>query len=82
MAEGKGKAKTEAEEEGGYLWRKIVELTQTAFRDGNLAEETTWQTVVLIPKGKGEFSGNRAGGGNLEIANINPSPPSHEDKTP
>ena len=30
-----------------------MELTQTAFRDGNLAEEATWQTVVLIPKGKG-----------------------------
>ena len=26
--------------------------------------------------------GNRAGGGNLEITNINPSPPAHDDKTP
>ena len=34
-----------------------MELTQTAFRDGNLAEEATWQTVVIIPKGKGEFWG-------------------------
>ena len=36
---------------------KVVDLTQTAFRDGTLAEEATWQTVVLIPKGKGEFWG-------------------------
>ena len=32
-------------------------MTQTAFREGKLAEEATWQTVVLIPKGKGEFRG-------------------------
>ena len=31
---------------------------------------------------EGGVSGNRAGGGNLEIANINPSPPAHDDKTP
>ena len=36
---------------------KVVEMTQTAFRDGKLAEEATWQTVMLIPKGKGEFWG-------------------------
>ena len=35
----------------------MVEITQTAFRDGKLAEEATWQTVVLIPKGKREFRG-------------------------
>ena len=57
MAEEKGKAKTATEEEGEDLWGKVVELTQTAFRDGNLAEEATWQTVILIPKGKGEFRG-------------------------
>ena len=32
-------------------------MTQTTFREGKLAEEATWQTVVLIPKGKGEFRG-------------------------
>ena len=32
-----------------------MELMQTAFRDGNLAEEANWQTVVMVPKGKGEF---------------------------
>ena len=30
---------------------------QTAFREGKLAEEATWQAVVMIPKGKGEFWG-------------------------
>ena len=57
MAEDKGKAKTATEEEREDWWGKVVELTHTAFRDGNLAEEATWQTVVLIPKGKGEFWG-------------------------
>ena len=38
------------------MWGKVVEITQTAFR-GKLAEEAAWQTVVLIPKGKGEFRG-------------------------
>ena len=57
MAEKKGKEKTEAEEEGEEMWGKVVEMKQTAFRDGKLAEEAAWQTVVLIPKGKGEFWG-------------------------
>ena len=39
------------------MWGKVVEMTQTAFRDGKLAEEEAGQTVVLIPKGKGEFRG-------------------------
>ena len=34
-----------------------MELIQTAFRDGELAEEATWQAVVLTPKGKGEYRG-------------------------
>ena len=33
--------KTATEEEGEDLWGKFVELTQTAFREGNLAEEAT-----------------------------------------
>ena len=41
MAEEKGEEKTEAEEEGRELWRKVVEITQTAFREGKLAEEAT-----------------------------------------
>ena len=57
LAEEKGEVKTEAEEECGELWGKVVEITQTAFREGKLAEEATWQTVVLIPKWKREFRG-------------------------
>ena len=57
MEEEQGKTKTVTEEEGEDLWGKVVELTQTAFREGNLAEEATWQMVVMIPKGKEEFRG-------------------------
>ena len=32
-------------------------MVQTAFRDGVLAEEATWQAVVLIPKGKKDYRG-------------------------
>ena len=34
-----------------------MELVQTVFRDGDLAEEATWQAVVLIPKGKKDYRG-------------------------
>ena len=55
--EEKGEEKTEAEEEGRDLWGKLVELIQTAFREGEMVEEATRQTVVLIPKGKKEYRG-------------------------
>ena len=42
LAEEKGEEKMEAEEEGKDLWGKLVELTQTAFREGEMAEEATW----------------------------------------
>ena len=51
--EGEQEAQTEAE---GH-WGRVVEIIQTAFRDGELAEEVTWQAVVLIPKGKGDYRG-------------------------
>ena len=35
----------------------VVDLIQTAFREGMLAEEATWQAVVLIPKGKKDYQG-------------------------
>ena len=47
--EGEQEAQMEAE---GH-WGRVVEIVQTAFRERELAEETTWQAVVLIPKGKG-----------------------------
>ena len=34
-----------------------MELTQLAFREGEMVEEATWQTVVLILKGKKEYKG-------------------------
>ena len=55
--EEKGEEKTEAEEEGGELWVKVVEITQTAFREVKLVEEATWQTVVIISKGKRGYRG-------------------------
>ena len=50
----KGEGKTVGEEGGPTEphWENLVELIQTAFREGELAEEATWQAVVLIPKGK------------------------------
>ena len=50
---GESERRTEAE---GH-WERVVELIQTAFRDGELAEEATWQAVVLILKGKGDYRG-------------------------
>ena len=38
-------------------WGRVVEIIQTAFREGELAEESTWHAVVLIPKGKGDYRG-------------------------
>ena len=53
----KGEDKTEGEEEGGGHWEKLVDLVQTAFQEGEMAEEATWQTVALIPKGRKEYRG-------------------------
>ena len=47
----------EGQTEAEGHWRRVVEIIQTAFRDGELAEEVTWQAVVLIPKGKGDYRG-------------------------
>ena len=42
---------------GGRNWAWFVDLVQPAFRDGDLAEEATWQAVVLIHKGKKDYQG-------------------------
>ena len=34
-----------------------MDLVHAAFQEGNLAEEATWQAVVLIPKGMKEYQG-------------------------
>ena len=41
-----------ATQEGADNCTRFVDLVQTAFREGKLTEESTWQSVVLIPKGK------------------------------
>ena len=33
----------------------MVSIVHAVFQDGTLAEECTWQTFVLIPKGEGDF---------------------------
>ena len=52
----KGEEKTEVEEEEPH-WENIVELIQTTFQEGELAEEATCQAVVMIPKGRQEYRG-------------------------
>ena len=47
-------AQTETEADN---WARVMDLVQSAFQEGNLAEEATWQTVVLIPKGKKYYRG-------------------------
>ena len=38
-------------------WTRFVDLVQSVFWEGKLAEEATWQAVVLIPKGKKDYRG-------------------------
>ena len=78
LAVEKGEGKTEEEEEGGELWEKLVDLVQTAFREGEMAEEATWQTVVLIPKGRKEYMGYWASGGDVEGCGGDLTSPAHD----
>ena len=55
--DGGGRGEREGQTEAEGHWGRVVELIQTAFRDGELAEEATWQAVVLTPKGKGDYRG-------------------------
>ena len=52
-----GRTETTEEQEGteSENWTRVVDLVQAAFREGKLAEEATWQVVVLIPKGKKDY---------------------------
>ena len=38
-------------------WKKIVSNVQAEFLEGGLAEDCTWQKVVLFPNGKRDFRG-------------------------
>ena len=42
---------------GTENWARVIELVQTAFRDGELSEEIILQVVVLIPKGEKDYRG-------------------------
>ena len=53
----KGRLETTAAQEGAENWTRFVDLVQAAFREGKLAEEATWQAVVLISEGKKDYWG-------------------------
>ena len=55
--DGGGGRERERRTEDERHWERVVELIQTAFWDGELAEEATWQAVVPISKGKGDYLG-------------------------
>ena len=38
-------------------WLKFVDFVQTELREGFLVGGTTWHTVLLLPKGTGNFRG-------------------------
>ena len=47
--DGGGGVERECQTEAEGHWGRVVKLIQTAFRGGDMAEEVTWQAVVLIP---------------------------------
>ena len=53
--EGTTEFQTATEPTEAANWAMVVELVHTAFREGKLAEEATWQAVILIPKGKKDY---------------------------
>ena len=40
-----------------HRWENMVRLIHLAFAEGELTEELTWATMLLLPKGKGEYRG-------------------------
>ena len=40
-----------------YNWARVVDLVQSALREGKLTEEAMWQAMVRIPKGKKDYWG-------------------------
>ena len=47
----------EGEDAEPEAWQSVVKLVQTAFETGELPTELFWSTVVLLPKGGGDFRG-------------------------
>ena len=58
-------------------WDMMVDLVNTAFREGRLEEETTWQAVVLLPKGENDYRGIGPRGGDVEGSGGNFKSPAH-----
>ena len=52
-----GQGRRNDDRTGAEKWARVVELVQTAFREGDLAEESTWLAVFLIPKGEKDYRG-------------------------
>ena len=48
-------AEMETETPDASNWRNVMELFQTDLWYVLLADQATWQAVVLIPKGGGKF---------------------------
>ena len=40
-----------------YHWKKVVELVKVALQERRIAEEDTWQAVLMIPKGGWDYQG-------------------------
>ena len=51
----RGGESQKADKVGAENWERVGDLVQTAFREGDMAEDSTWQAVVLIPKRKGDY---------------------------
>ena len=48
-------AETREKYPGTKAWDKVVSVIQVEFREGYITEALIWTTMVLIPKGKGEY---------------------------
>jgi len=48
---------TRSENPDPSRWEVLVELVQECYRTGTIAEEMTWSSMVLLPKGGGDFRG-------------------------
>ena len=55
MESNRGGKDTEATSMEASNWVMVVELVQTAFSEGRLAEEAMWQAVVLLHKGGKDY---------------------------
>ena len=54
--EGKGEIREKTPVEASN-WERMVNLIQTEFGEGRLAEEAMWEAVVLLPKGGNYYRG-------------------------